>query len=140
MQGAIEEVLLGLGDVDAPQGGLGQRVGRHQGQTVQPHLVDAVYGLHTAAHIHNATNVSMVQGQEELGISKHGTKTVGALSVGIYLVANTLHRRDLKMFISDNPSDVVEGLVTCSTRLIHWKLSSSLASGLCSATMTILSS
>lgn len=29
---------------------------------------------------------------------------------------------------------------TCSTRLIHWKLSSSEASGLCSATTTILSS
>ena len=29
---------------------------------------------------------------------------------------------------------------TCSTRLIHWKLSSSVESGLCSATTTILSS
>lgn len=30
--------------------------------------------------------------------------------------------------------------LTCRTLLIHWKLSSSLASGLCSATITILSS
>lgn len=29
---------------------------------------------------------------------------------------------------------------TCSTLLIHWKLSSSVESGLCSATITILSS
>ena len=31
-------------------------------------------------------------------------------------------------------------VVTCSTRLIHWKLSSSVESGRCSATTTILSS
>lgn len=37
-------------------------------------------------------------------------------------------------------SYVLMVLPTCSTRLIHWKLSSSVESGLCSATTTILSS
>lgn len=38
------------------------------------------------------------------------------------------------------PGDFESRQFTCSTLLIHWKLSSSLASGLCSATITILSS
>ena len=45
VQRALQETLLGLGDVDATQGGLGQRIGGHQRQTVHPHLVDTVYGL-----------------------------------------------------------------------------------------------
>lgn len=38
------------------------------------------------------------------------------------------------------PRGGAQGKATCSTRLIHWKLSSSVESGLCSATITILSS
>ena len=45
VQAALQEALLGLRDVDAPQWGLGQRVGGDQRQTVHSHLVDAVDGL-----------------------------------------------------------------------------------------------
>lgn len=45
VQGAFQEALLGLRYVDAAQGSFGQRVGRHQSQTVHAHLVDAVDGL-----------------------------------------------------------------------------------------------
>ena len=45
VQVALQEVLLGLTDVDAPQGGLGEGVGGDQSQAVQPHLVDTVDSL-----------------------------------------------------------------------------------------------
>lgn len=45
VQGALQEALLGLRYVDAAQRSFGQRVGRHQSQTVHAYLVDAVYGL-----------------------------------------------------------------------------------------------
>ncbi|MED6256379.1 hypothetical protein ATANTOWER_024795, partial [Ataeniobius toweri] len=45
MQRPLQEELLGLREVDATQGGLGQSVGGYQSQAVHPHLVDAVYRL-----------------------------------------------------------------------------------------------
>ena len=45
VQVALQEVLLGLTDVDATQGRLGGGVGWDQSQAVQPHLVDTVDGL-----------------------------------------------------------------------------------------------
>ena len=55
VQEALQEALLGLRDLDAPQRGLGQRVGGDQRQTVHPHLVDAVDGLqgHHTTTSHN---------------------------------------------------------------------------------------
>lgn len=47
VQGALQEALFGLRYVDAAQGSLRERVGRHQSQAVDPDLVDAVYGLET---------------------------------------------------------------------------------------------
>lgn len=47
VQGALQEALFGLRYVDAAQGSLRKRVGRHQSQAVHPDLVDAVYGLET---------------------------------------------------------------------------------------------
>lgn len=45
VQSAFQEALFGLRYMNAAQWGLGQRVGRNEGQAVHPHLVDAVYGL-----------------------------------------------------------------------------------------------
>ena len=45
VQVAIQEVLLGLTDVDSTQGRLGESVGWDQSQAVQTHLVDTVDGL-----------------------------------------------------------------------------------------------
>lgn len=45
VQRPLQEELLGLRQVDATQGSLGQSVGGHQSQAVHPHLVDTVYRL-----------------------------------------------------------------------------------------------
>lgn len=45
VQVSFQEALLGLTDVDSSQRRLGKRVGGHEGEAVQPHLVDAVDGL-----------------------------------------------------------------------------------------------
>lgn len=45
VQVSFQEALLGVTDVDSSQWRLGKRVGRHEGEAVQPHLVDAVDGL-----------------------------------------------------------------------------------------------
>lgn len=45
VQRPLQEELLGLGQVDATQWGLGEGVGGHQGQAVDAHLVDPVDGL-----------------------------------------------------------------------------------------------
>ena len=93
VQRPLQEKLLGLREVDAPQRSLGQSVGGHQSQAVHAHLVNAVYGLQ-----------------------------------GGQVVAEAGGRL--------GPPEAR----TCRTRLIHWKLSSSLESGRCSATTTIRSS
>lgn len=45
VQRPLQKQLLGLGEVDATQGSLWQRVGGHQSQAVHAHLVDTVYCL-----------------------------------------------------------------------------------------------
>jgi len=45
VQVPLQEVVLGLTDVNAAQGCLGEGVGRDQSQEVQSHLVDTVDGL-----------------------------------------------------------------------------------------------
>lgn len=45
VQRPLQEQLLGLRQVDATQGSLGQSVGRHQSQTIHAHLVNTVYRL-----------------------------------------------------------------------------------------------
>lgn len=45
VQRPLQEELLGLRQVDATQGSLGQSVGGHQSQAVHPHLMDTVYRL-----------------------------------------------------------------------------------------------
>lgn len=45
VQVSLQEVLLGLTNVNATQGRLGEGVGWYQSQAVQSHLVDTVDGL-----------------------------------------------------------------------------------------------
>ena len=50
VQAALEELLLGLGEMDPAQGRLGQVVMRHQGQAVEANIVDGVHCLEDAGH------------------------------------------------------------------------------------------
>lgn len=50
VQGALHEAAPRLGQVDAAERRLGQRVGRHERQAVDAHLVDRVDRLEHARH------------------------------------------------------------------------------------------
>ena len=61
VQRALQEELLGLGQVDPPQRGLGQGVGRHQRQAVNPHLVNAIYSLGSQEERHSPISQLLFQ-------------------------------------------------------------------------------
>lgn len=57
VQGALQEALFCLRYMNATQGSLGKRVGRHQSQAVHPNLVDAVDGLEKTETNQSSTKV-----------------------------------------------------------------------------------